>query len=115
MRGYGGRLVKAGRIDQGVDDGGRSQGGVDGGRSQDVDVADDIRGTTNGDSAYVRGSQGADRKLMDLSDAASAGDQSRASAMIVRGETGASEDSGEAGGRAEPAGAKGVESRSAAN
>ncbi len=49
---------------------------VDGGRNQGVDVADDIRGTTDG-------SQGTDREPMNLSDTSGTGDLGEATAMGV--------------------------------
>lgn len=54
---------------------------VNGGRNQDVDVTDDIRGTTDGEGAD--GSQGADGELMDLSDTFGTGDLGEATAMSV--------------------------------
>ncbi len=62
-----------------------AHGGVDGGRSQGVRVADDIRGTTEGDRADVRGSQGNDGELMEPSDTAGTEDLGGAAATSVRG------------------------------
>lgn len=45
----------------------RNQGEVDGGRSQGVEVADDIRGTTDGNRADVRGSHSKDGEPMERS------------------------------------------------
>lgn len=69
-----------------------AQGGVDGTRNQGVDVADDIRGTPDGDRADVWGSQGAVGEQMDLRYAAGTGDQGRVAETIIRSVTGASED-----------------------
>lgn len=55
---------------------------VDGGRSQGVDVAVDIRGTTDGDTADAR-----DREPMEPSDITGIGDLVRAVVTSVRGGT----------------------------
>ncbi len=56
-------------------------GKVNGGGNQDVDVADDIWGTTDEEGAD--GSQGTDGELMDLSDTSGTGDLGKATATSV--------------------------------
>lgn len=106
VRGDGEGMVRAGRQDPEGGNGGSIHDGDDGWSWQVVEpqstagidspwrsrrreelqvyiVADDIRGTPDGDGADVRGSHGADGELMDLSDTAGTGDQSAVAVMSI--------------------------------